>query len=245
MELTAAIKGLQELDYWIPEPQDLPVILHSDSKYLTDAFNQNWLGKWQKNGWSTSTGNPVSNRDLWEELLLLTKQRNITWQWVKGHSGDHFNELCDRMATEEAEAATQPSITNPQEKRDDFQTGSGYELEPVQVGPMKVLDLIFATVAEAKSFKDFKKQMGRLGEEHRLGTVLRQPPGPSGSPQAQAPGKKGSRPRTDNNRRRTNATGRLLNPESNAPRKGRRLVLSPPAIKPHTSRLLPKAPVFY
>ena len=91
MELTAAIKGLQGLDYWVPEPRDLPVILHSDSKYLTDAFNQNWLGKWQRNGWSTSTGKLVSNRELWEELLVLTKQRNITWQWVKGHSGNHFS----------------------------------------------------------------------------------------------------------------------------------------------------------
>ena len=107
MELTAAIKGLHELDHLIPKPWDLPVILHSDSKYLTDAFNQNWLGKWQRNGWSTSMGKPVSNRDLWHELLLLAGQRNITWIWDKGHSGDHFNELCDQMATEEAQAAAQ------------------------------------------------------------------------------------------------------------------------------------------
>ena len=156
------------------------MILHSDSKYLTDAFNQNWLGKWQKNGWSTSTGNPVSNRDLWEELLPLTKQRNITWQWVKGHSGDYFNEICDRMATEEAETAAQPSIARPQEKRDDFQTGSGenatgvqaaeetgggYELEPLQAGAMQeVLELIFAAVNEARSFKDFKARMVQLEE---------------------------------------------------------------------------------
>ena len=164
MELTAAIKGLQSLDYWIPEPRDLPVILHSDSKYLTDAFNQNWLGKWQKNGWSTSTGKPVSNRDLWEVLLLLTKQRNITWQWVKGHSGDYFNEICDRMATEEAETAAQPSIARPQEKRDDFQTGGGYELEPVQPEAMQILELIFTAVDEARSFKDFKARMVQLEE---------------------------------------------------------------------------------
>ena len=177
MELTAAIKGLQDLDCWIPEPRDLPVILHSDSKYLTDAFNQNWLGKWQRNGWSTSTGKPVSNRELWEELLLQTKQRNITWQWVKGHSGNHFNELCDRMATEEAEEAVQQAWARPQETRDDFQTSNGknatgaqtagetrrgYELEPVQAGAMQVLELIFAAVAEAKSFKDFKDRMDRL-----------------------------------------------------------------------------------
>ena len=54
------------------------MILHTDSKYLTDTFNQNWLGKWQKNGWNTSMGTPVSNPDLWGELLLLAEQRNIT-----------------------------------------------------------------------------------------------------------------------------------------------------------------------
>ena len=187
MEITAAIKGLQQLDYWIPEPRDLPVILHSDSKYLTDAFNQNWLGKWQKNGWSTSTGQSVSNRDLWEVLLLLTKQRNITWQWVKAHSGDYFNEICDRMATEEAETAAQPSIARPQEKQDDFQTGGGYELETVEPGRMEVLDLIFRIVAEAKSFKHFKERMGRLGGEYQLGTVLREHLSPSAGRENAAP----------------------------------------------------------
>ena len=176
MELTAAIRGLQGLDQ-APEARDLPVILHSDSKYLTDAFNQNWLGKWQRNGWSTSTGKPVKNQELWEELLVLTKQRNITWQWVKGHSGDHFNELCDRIAVEEAEAAAQQGKAKPQETRDDSQTGNeenatgvqtagetdgGYEREPLQAGAMQVLELIFEAVDEAKSFKDFKVRMVRL-----------------------------------------------------------------------------------
>ena len=62
----------------------------------------------------------MKNQELWEELLVLTKQRNITWQWVKGHSGDHFNELCDRIAVEEAEEAAQQGRAKPQETRDDF-----------------------------------------------------------------------------------------------------------------------------
>ena len=105
MELTAAVKGLYQLDHLISKAWDVPVILHSDSKYLTDAFNENWLRKWKKNGWNTSMGTPVSNPDLWDELLLLAKERNITWQWVKGHSGNYFNDLCDQIATEEAQMA--------------------------------------------------------------------------------------------------------------------------------------------
>ena len=169
MELTAAVKGLQRLqrlDHLISEPLDLPVILHSDSKYLTDAFNQNWLRRWKKNDWKTGMGKPVSNRDLWEELLLLAEQRNITWQWLKGHSGNYFNDLCDQIATEEAqmakketETAARQAAARPDETPDDFQTGSRYELEPVQIGPMEILDFIFAVVNEASSFNDFKARM--------------------------------------------------------------------------------------
>ena len=178
MELTAAIKGLHELDHMIPKARDLPVIIHSDSKYLTDAFNQNWLGRWEKNNWKTGMGKPVSNRDLWDELLLLAEQRNITWQWVKGHSGNYFNDLCDQIATEETEmakketeVAARQAAARPHETPDDFQTGSGYQLEPVQPEQMEVLDLIFRIVDKAKSFKHFKEQMARLGGEYQLGTI--------------------------------------------------------------------------
>ena len=187
MELTAAVKGLYQLDHLISKAWDVPVILHSDSKYLTDAFNENWLRKWKKNGWNTSMGTPVSNPDLWRKLLLLAEQRNITWQRVKdqtGNTGNYFNDLCDQIATEEAQmakeeaetaarqAAAQQAAARPHETPDDFQTGSGYELEPVQAGRMEVLDLIFRIVAEAKSFKHFKQRMGRLGGEYQLGTVV-------------------------------------------------------------------------
>ena len=126
----------------------------------------------------TSLGKPVSNRDLWDELLLLAEQRNITWQWVKGHGGNYFNDLCDQIATEEAqmakketEVAARQAAARPDETPDDFQTGSRYELEPVQPEPMKVLELIFAVVDKAKSFKHFKEQMARLGGEYQLGTI--------------------------------------------------------------------------
>ncbi len=194
MDLTAAVNGLHQLDHLIPQPWDVPVIVHSNSKYLTNAFNENWLDKWQKNGWSTSLGKPVSNRDLWDELLPLAKQRNITWQWVKGHSGNHFNELCDQMATEEAQMAAEEAQTaaekaetaarqaapRPHETPDDFQIGSGHELGPVQPGQpgqpgqMEILDLIFRIADKANSFKHFKQQMGRLGAEHQLGTIPRE-----------------------------------------------------------------------
>ena len=184
MELTAAVKGLQRLqrlNHLISKDLDLPVILHSDSKYLTDAFNQNWLRRWKKNRWHTSMDTPVSNPNLWDELLLLSEQWNITWQRVKGqtgNTGNYFNDLCDQIATEEAQMAKDEAETGsrqaaarPDETPDDFQTGRRYELEPVQPERTEVLDLIFRIVDKAKSFKHFKEQMARLGGEYQLGTI--------------------------------------------------------------------------
>ncbi len=124
MELTAAIEGLRALET-IPKATDEPIILRSDSKYLCNAFNQGWIRNWQHNGWRTAKKEPVKNRDLWEELEKLTSGKNITWTWVKGHSGDYFNELCDRIANEEAEMAARRGTTGFRETRDNPQVDNG------------------------------------------------------------------------------------------------------------------------
>ncbi len=92
MELQAAVAGLCALK--------LPcrVLLHSDSAYLINAFNQGWMVNWQKNGWKNSKKQPVENQDLWKELLRLSQIHQITWIKVKGHSGDVYNERCDQLA---------------------------------------------------------------------------------------------------------------------------------------------------
>lgn len=94
MELMAAIEALKLLK------ENCIVDLYSDSKYLTDAINQNWLSSWQKNGWKKYDKKPVLNRDLWEELLLLINKHKVTFIWVKGHNGNPYNEICDTIAVE-------------------------------------------------------------------------------------------------------------------------------------------------
>lgn len=94
MELRAAIDALKLLK----EPCN--VELFSDSKYLTDAINQKWLDSWMKNGWKKSDKKPVLNVDLWEELISLIGVHNVNFNWVKGHAGNQFNEICDRLAVE-------------------------------------------------------------------------------------------------------------------------------------------------
>ncbi|MBQ1501545.1 MAG: ribonuclease HI [Firmicutes bacterium] len=94
MEVTAAIRALQALK----EP--CSVVLYSDSAYLVNAFNQHWLDNWQKNGWLNAKKQPVENQELWRELLLAAAGHNVEWRKVKGHAGDKYNEICDKLARE-------------------------------------------------------------------------------------------------------------------------------------------------
>lgn len=95
MELKAAIEGLKALK------RPCKVNLYSDSSYLINAFNEGWIEKWQKNNWIKSDKTPVENQDLWKELLEVSKPHQINWIKVKGHSDNEYNNLCDRLATEQ------------------------------------------------------------------------------------------------------------------------------------------------
>lgn len=95
MELMAAIKALESLE------QPTRVRLYTDSRYLRDGVTQ-WLPRWEQNGFRTSSGKPVKNRDLWERLAALIKKHQVEWCWIPGHSGHPENERCDRLARQEA-----------------------------------------------------------------------------------------------------------------------------------------------
>ena len=100
MELTAAIVGLQAA---VAEgAAEITVI--TDSEYLVKGM-KSWLAGWIKKGWKTSTGQPVKNRELWEQLAQLTRGRTVNWEWVRGHAGHPENERCDALATSAAARA--------------------------------------------------------------------------------------------------------------------------------------------
>ena len=92
MELMAAIVGLEALN------RPCEVDLYSDSKYLTDAFNQHWIDNWVANNWVRGKSGPVKNIDLWERLLKAKAPHKVNFIWVKGHAGHPQNERCDNMA---------------------------------------------------------------------------------------------------------------------------------------------------
>lgn len=97
MELMAAITGLEALT------KPCQVELYSDSKYLTDAFNQNWIDNWIKKGWKRGKNEPVKNVELWQRLLAAMEPHQVTYIWVKGHGGHPLNERCDALATAAAD----------------------------------------------------------------------------------------------------------------------------------------------
>lgn len=98
MELFAIISGLGNLK------QPCIVNVHSDSSYVVNAFQQNWIEKWQKNGWKTANKNDVENQDLWR-LLLLTMKRHVevNFNKVPGHKDHSQNNRCDALAKAEVE----------------------------------------------------------------------------------------------------------------------------------------------
>ncbi|HEX5414862.1 MAG TPA: ribonuclease HI [Chloroflexota bacterium] len=100
MELTAAIVGLQAA---VAEGAGAITVI-TDSEYLVKGM-KSWLAGWVKKGWTTSTGQPVKNRELWEQLAQLVRGRNVEWQWVRGHAGHPENERCDALATAAAARA--------------------------------------------------------------------------------------------------------------------------------------------
>ena len=92
MELTAAVKALETLK------EACTVTLTTDSQYMRKAFTDGWLANWQRNGWKTASKDPVKNKDLWLELLALSKLHDIHWQWTEGHAGHTENERVDVLA---------------------------------------------------------------------------------------------------------------------------------------------------
>ncbi len=94
MELLAVIRALETL-----KEDKHPVELYTDSKYVADAINKGWLKNWQLKNFKNK-----KNPDLWRELIPLLEKYNVTFNWVKGHADNKYNNRCDELATQAADA---------------------------------------------------------------------------------------------------------------------------------------------
>jgi ribonuclease HI len=94
MEIQAALEALRALG---GTPGVIEVV--SDSTYVVNCFRDGWWKNWLARGWVNAQRKPVANRDLWEPLVTLVRDRgDVVFRWVKGHSGDPMNDLVDRLA---------------------------------------------------------------------------------------------------------------------------------------------------
>ena len=94
MELIAIIEALESI------PKDSSLQIFTDSKYVINGIEL-WIKNWKKNNWIGSNKKKVKNKDLWTKLDTLSSQFHITWSWVKGHSGNKYNEEVDRLARDQ------------------------------------------------------------------------------------------------------------------------------------------------
>lgn len=101
MELMSVIEGLKYLKKKLKNTQATPVYeleIFADSKYVILGATE-WIHNWLKNNWRNAAGKPVLNKELWEDLHKLTQEFKPKWQYVKGHSGDKWNDRVDEIAT--------------------------------------------------------------------------------------------------------------------------------------------------
>ena len=95
MELTAALEAVRAFDG--------PLTVVSDSTYVVNCFRDRWWENWLRRGWVNSARKPIASRDLWEPLIDAYRTRgDVGFRWVKGHSGDQWNDRADLLAVEAA-----------------------------------------------------------------------------------------------------------------------------------------------
>jgi len=94
MELAAVVESLRVLK----EPCNVRVF--TDSAYIANAFNDNWIDAWIGRGWKTASKKPVKNQDLWKDMLILMEKHEVEFVKVKGHADDELNNRVDGLAVE-------------------------------------------------------------------------------------------------------------------------------------------------
>ncbi len=92
MELLSVIVGIEAV-----KSKSYPITIYSDSKYVVDSINKDWVLGWMKTGFKGK-----KNKDLWLRYMEISKGYDINIQWVKGHNGHPMNERCDQLAVEAA-----------------------------------------------------------------------------------------------------------------------------------------------
>ena len=140
MELMAALDALRNL------PGEVEVV--SDSTYVVNCFRDGWWKGWLKRGWKNSKKEPVANRDLWEPLIELYREREdeLSFRWVKGHAGDEWNDVADRLAVEASETQRSRSGSGRPDELGPADDPSGAEAATAVASPTVGVDGRFGSM---------------------------------------------------------------------------------------------------
>ena len=101
MEIMATIRALEAIN------KSCIINLYTDSQYVKNGIEK-WVSNWKKNNWKTANKKQVKNKDLWQKLDDLISNKHIKWHWVKGHSGNQYNEIADQLANKGVDSVYRP-----------------------------------------------------------------------------------------------------------------------------------------
>ena len=138
MELIAAIEACK----WVESQQYQDVISYADSAYLINCYNDKWFVKWESNNWINSKKEPVANIDLWKELIPFFRNPSFSFVKVKGHNGDKYNEIADKLATGTIELTSKRIDLTSQKKYDTIYKEVGEIFINYSINKISIMDAV-------------------------------------------------------------------------------------------------------
>ena len=138
MELIAVIEACK----WATNQHYDDIIIYSDSAYLVNCYNDKWFVKWENNNWKNSKNEPVANIDLWKQLIMYFRLPNINFVKVKGHNGNQYNEIADKLATGAIELTDERINLTPEKNYDIIYKEVGEIFINYSINKISIMDAV-------------------------------------------------------------------------------------------------------
>ena len=138
MELIAALEACK----WATNQHYDDITIYSDSAYLVNCYNDKWFVKWENNNWKNSKNEPVANIDLWKQLIMYFKLPNINFIKVKGHNGNQYNEIADKLAIGAIELTDERINLTPEKNYDIIYKEVGEIFINYSINKISIMDAV-------------------------------------------------------------------------------------------------------
>ena len=138
MELIAALEACK----WATNQHYEEITIYSDSAYLVNCYNDKWFIKWENNNWKNSKNEPVVNIDLWKQLIMYFRLPNINFVKVKGHNGNQYNEIADKLATGAIKLTNERIDLTPEKNYDTIYKEVGEIFINYSINKISIMDAV-------------------------------------------------------------------------------------------------------